>query len=93
MFYYKIKNEKCYFRRKNLKNILTVLSVCCVDHRIEGEDAYRYLDNYYADYLKRGKQNYDFNVYLYHIKSKLEQYVYRRDFNKVIREIRGVIDE
>ena len=81
LLHYKIKNNRCYFRKRNLDIVLKILDICNVNHM---------LNNYY---LEKGKQKYLFDTYLSQIKRKMNQYVGMREFNHILRGIKRYIYE
>ena len=89
LLHYKIKNDRCYFRKKNLERVLKSLEICHVNYKLK-ED-FKYLNNNYDYYLEEGKQKYLFDTYLSQIKNKMNQYVGKREFNHILRDIKRYI--
>lgn len=91
LLHYKIKDHRCYFRKRNLERVLKTLDMYRVNHMLKSE--LKYIYNNYDYYLEEGKQKYLFDTYLSQIKNKINQYVGMREFNHILREIKRYIYE
>ena len=88
---YKIKNNKCYFRKKYLDKILFTLSSKDISFQVK---QYVYVQgNNYNYYLKLGKEKMIFDESLWNIKNKLLEQTENKNFNKIYNKIIEVIYE
>ena len=86
LFRYKINNKKCYFRKKYLSKVIKILDISNIDYKLDNE--VKYMNNNYYFYLNKGKQKYLFDTYLDKIRISLDKYIGKREFNKIINDLR-----
>lgn len=93
LLHYKIKNQHCYFQKRNLKKVLRILKIFAIPYRLNNDIYNDNNNNNYHYYLEKGKQQYLFDTYLMQIKNKMNQYVGKREFNFILNGIKKCIYE